>query len=171
MTTVEIVAMTGTHIDLLVPFEREMFGAEAWSASSYRAELADTRTRHYLAAVDGDGALLGWAGVMVVADSAEILTVGTVPAARRCGIGRRLLAGLLDEACRRGAAEVFLEVRVDNDAAIALYEADGFARIGVRRGYYDNGRVDAVTMRRPLADTSAGALGSAHERPAGEDPS
>jgi ribosomal-protein-alanine N-acetyltransferase len=41
-------------------------------------------------------------------------------------------------------------VRIDNDAARGLYAADGFAVIGVRRGYYDAGRVDAVTMRKEL---------------------
>lgn len=142
--------MTPAHVDALMPYEREMFGPEAWSAAGYRGELADTRTRWYVAAQDDTG-LLGWAGLMVVADTAEILTVGTVPAARRRGIGRRLLAELLAEAVRRGAVEVFLEVRQDNDAAIALYEAHGFERIGLRRGYYENGRVDALTMRKELS--------------------
>jgi len=56
----------------------------------------------------------------------------------------------VDEARRRGAREAFLEVRVDNDAARRLYASEGFDEIGTRRGYYDNGRVDAVVMRREL---------------------
>jgi [ribosomal protein S18]-alanine N-acetyltransferase len=147
---VEIVPMRPEHIDALMPYEREMFGSEAWSADGYRDELADTRRRYYLAAVDQDGALLGWAGIRVVADSAEVLTVGVVPAARRQGIGARLLAMLLDEARRREATEAFLEVRVDNAAAQKLYERSRFVRVGVRRGYYDAGRVDAVVMRKQL---------------------
>ena len=119
--TVTLVPMTAAHIDALMPYESEMFGTEGWTRNGYRAELADTRHRHYLAAEDGDGALLGWAGLMVVGDTAEILTVGVVPAARRTGIGRRLLAALLAEGVRRGATEAFLEIRVDNDAALRLY--------------------------------------------------
>jgi ribosomal-protein-alanine N-acetyltransferase len=145
-----VVAMTPGHVDALMPYEREMFGTEAWTASSYRNELADTARRHYLAAEGAEGELLGWAGVMVIADSAEILTVGVVPAARRRGIAVRLLDGLLAEARRRGAVEAFLEVRVDNEAARLLYEHEGFTRVGLRRGYYDAGRVDAVVMRREL---------------------
>jgi ribosomal-protein-alanine N-acetyltransferase len=61
-----------------------------------------------------------------------------------------MLADLLAEAVRRGAREVFLEVRVDNDGARALYASEGFAELGRRRGYYDGGRVDAVTMRKQL---------------------
>jgi [ribosomal protein S18]-alanine N-acetyltransferase len=142
--------MAVRHIDALMPYEREMFGSEAWSRSGYRAELADVRHRHYIAAENGDGALLGWAGVRVVADTAEILTVGVVPAARRKGIARRMLDALLAEAARRGAREAFLEVRVDNVAALALYAGEGFAQVGIRRGYYDGGRVDAVTLRKEL---------------------
>jgi ribosomal-protein-alanine N-acetyltransferase len=61
-----------------------------------------------------------------------------------------MLADLLAEAVRRGAREAFLEVRVDNAAARALYRREGFEDVGVRRGYYDAGRVDAVTMRKEL---------------------
>ncbi len=149
--TVRLVAMTPAHIDALLPYEREMFGTEAWSRNGYRDELADSRLRHYLAAEDASGSLLGWAGVLVVGPAAEILTVGVVPHARRRGIARQLVAALLVEAVRRGAREAFLEVRVDNDAARTLYAGEGFAELGVRRGYYDGGRVDAVTMRKELA--------------------
>jgi ribosomal-protein-alanine N-acetyltransferase len=151
MTTVTIVPMASHHIDVLMPYEREMFGTEAWTRAGYRAELADTRLRYYVAAEGPHGELLGWAGVMVVADAAEILTVGVVPTARRAGTARRMIDALLAEAIHRGAREAFLEVRVDNEAALALYEAQGFAPMGLRRGYYGGGRVDAVTMRRELA--------------------
>jgi ribosomal-protein-alanine N-acetyltransferase len=142
--------MRAEHIDALMPHEREMFGTEAWTRGGYRAELADVRHRTYFAAESPDGALLGWAGVRVVADEAEILTVGVVPSARRRGIARMLLGALLDEARRRGAREAYLEVRIDNAAARALYAKEGFAELGIRPGYYDAGRVDAVVMSRDL---------------------
>lgn len=145
-----IVPMTVSHIDALMPHERTMFGTEAWTHSSYRAELADTRSRHYVAAEDDDGRLLGWAGIMVIGAAAEILTVGVVPEARRRGIARELLADLLAEAVRRGAHEAFLEVRIDNTAARELYRSEGFTEVGIRRGYYGAGLVDGVTMRREL---------------------
>lgn len=145
----QIVAMRPDHLAAVMPYEREMFGTEAWTESAYRSELADVRQRYYVAAEIG-GELVGWAGVMVLAPEAEILTVGVVPTARRQGIGRALLAALIDEAVRRGATEIFLEVRVDNIGARAMYERDGFVEVGIRRGYYDAGRVDAVVMRREL---------------------
>ncbi len=145
-----VVAMTRRHIDALMPFEKQMFGAEAWAASSYRWELSETRTRYYVVAEGEGGELLGWAGVMVVDGAAEILTVGVVPAARRRGIAGTLVHALLAEAGSRGATEVFLEVRLDNKAALALYEREGFLAVGRRKGYYEHGRVDAVVMRREL---------------------
>jgi [ribosomal protein S18]-alanine N-acetyltransferase len=142
--------MTETHLDEVMVYERAMFGTESWSRSAYRDELRDTRTRWYIAAVDEEDKLLGWAGLMTVADTAQIFTVGTVPQARRQGVARTLIEAMLDEARRRAATEVFLEVRVDNVAAKALYEGFGFTPLRIRRGYYDGGRVDAVEMRLPL---------------------
>jgi len=144
------VPMTTAHVNALMPYERSMFGTEAWTANGYRNELADTRHRYYVAAEGADGELLGWAGVRVIEDAAEILTVGVIPSARRHGLAVRLLDALLTEARQRGAAEAFLEVRIDNDPARSLYLREGFAELGVRRGYYDNGRVDAVVMTRVL---------------------
>jgi [ribosomal protein S18]-alanine N-acetyltransferase len=145
-----IVPMTRAHIDELMPYEQELFGSEAWPASGYREELADRRHRWYVAALGADGALVGWAGIRVIATDAEVLTIGVIPSARRRGVASSLLAALLDEARRRGARQVLLEVRVDNAPARRLYLREGFTELGMRRGYYENGRVDAVMMHRAL---------------------
>jgi ribosomal-protein-alanine N-acetyltransferase len=142
--------MTSAHLDAVMHHEQDMFGSESWTRSSYRAELADTRHRHYVAAEDDDGTLVGWAGLMVVAEDAQILTIGVVPTARRRGIGQALFDELLAEAKRRSATAMYLEVRTDNEAAQALYRRNGFADLRVRRGYYDNGRADGLEMRREL---------------------
>ena len=143
------------HIDQLMVFERELFGPEAWTAHGYRLELADGRNRWYVVALDPDDAdrLLGWAGIMLLGEEAEVLTVGVVPFRRRQGVGSLLLDALEAHAAGRGVGTVFLEVRVDNAAAIALYERRGYERVGTRRGYYEHGRVDAAVMRRDLLAT------------------
>ncbi|SOD70390.1 ribosomal-protein-alanine N-acetyltransferase [Jatrophihabitans sp. GAS493] len=160
-----LVPMKEHHLDAVMPYEESMFGTEAWSREAYRDELRDNRYRRYFAVLQGaepgaepgaevgaePGAeLLGWGGVRVIGKEAEILTVGVVPSARRAGIATLLLRHLLADARRRSADEVFLEVRVDNEAAINLYRREGFADLGRRRGYYDGGRVDALTMHRRL---------------------
>ncbi len=102
-------------------------------------------------------ALVGYAGLGVRrrrrrSAEAEIHTIGVDPAHQRRGIGRALLRGLLAVADAAGAT-VFLEVRTDNEAARALYEAEGFTVVGLRRRYYRPSGADAYTMRRePQAD-------------------
>ena len=145
--------MTSADLDVLMPYEDAMFGTEAWSRQSYEEELADTALRDYLVA-DEDGSLLGSGGLLTIAETSQILTVGVLPPARRRGIGRLLVRALVDIARRRAADEVLLEVRIDNEAARKLYETEGFAVLGMSRGYYDTGRVDAVTMRLGLTGGS-----------------
>jgi ribosomal-protein-alanine N-acetyltransferase len=138
--------MTEAHIELVMEFEHEMFGVDSWTPDSYRAELDDTDLRAYLVALSPDAALLGWAGIMVIADTAQLLTIGVVPHAQRQGIARQLLYALLATARERGATECILEVREDNGPARAFYDGEGFTRLRLRRGYYDNGRSNAIEM-------------------------
>jgi ribosomal-protein-alanine N-acetyltransferase len=117
-----------------------------WTAAEFAALLA--RPGAVLAALPQGFALL-----QVTADEAELLTLAVAPAARRQGLGRRLLAAGLEAAARRGAAWAFLEVAADNAPARALYAATGFVEVGRRRGYY--GGVDALLLRRAIAATEA----------------
>lgn len=117
-----------------------------WSA----AEFADLTARAdtFLVGAD-DGFLLG----RVIADEAELLTLAVAPAARRRGIGAALVGAFLERSAARGATTAFLEVAADNAAAIALYSAAGFARTGLRKGYFhhpDGRRIDALIMARAL---------------------
>ena len=147
-----IVAMTPAHLDSLMQYEKAMFGTEAWTRQSYAYELADRELRSYLVSESDDGRLLGWGGVMIVGPSAEILTIGVVPEARRRGLATELLHALLDDARQRGASECFLEVREDNEPARAFYLREGFEQLRLRRGYYANGRVDGIEMRLALGE-------------------
>lgn len=90
--------------------------------------------------------VLGYAGLAVGADGADVQTIGVAPQAQHRGIGRALLGDLLIAA---GRLPVMLEVRCDNAPAIALYESEGFSRIGRRRRYYQPSGADAYTMLRP----------------------
>lgn len=151
--------MRVTDLDAVMPVEQEMFGPEAWSRQGYLDELADTELRYYIVAEAADHHLLGTAGLLTIGETAQILTVGVLPAARRAGIGRLLVRALVAEARRRRATEVLLEVREDNSAAQRLYASEGFTVLGRRRGYYEHGRVDAITMRYPIrrTDTRGGS--------------
>lgn len=106
----------------------------------------------------GDAADDGMILVRVVADDAEVLTLAVAHHARRKGVARALLAESARLAVLAGADAMFLEVAVDNDPAIALYAAAGFASAGRRKDYYDRGAqgtVDALALRLDLNSVSA----------------
>lgn len=87
-----------------------------------------------------------------IAGEAEILTVAVDPAARRRGWGAALVEVAAGVATEARAEAMFLEVATDNAAAIALYQATGFLKVGSRKGYYPHpdGAKDALVMRRAL---------------------
>jgi [ribosomal protein S18]-alanine N-acetyltransferase len=122
--------------------------SQPWSAQAFRDALASWH--HYLAARCGDE-LVGYAGLVFTAGpprpEAEVHTVAVAPEHQGKGIGRELVRGLLALADAEHA-EVFLEVRTDNEPAHRLYESEGFTVVGLRRRYYPVSRADAHTMRR-----------------------
>lgn len=116
---------------------------EQWSEAAFAAQLAFPGVFGFIA--EAGGAILA----RVAADEAEILTLAVEPDARRIGLGRALLDAAQQEAARRGAAAMFLEVAAGNAPARALYAAAHYAEIGRRRRYYPNG-CDALVLRRAL---------------------
>jgi ribosomal-protein-alanine N-acetyltransferase len=132
-------------IDAALAIERELF-PDAWSDETFWAELARVpESRHYVVA-DDDGAVVGYAGLMTVGGQADVQTVAVAPGHQGQQLGATLLRAIVDEATSRGCTEVLLEVRVDNEPALHLYEKAGFERISVRRGYYPGG-IDGLVMR------------------------
>ncbi|BBX27188.1 ribosomal protein S18-alanine N-acetyltransferase [Mycolicibacterium alvei] len=128
--------------------EAKLFvGDDPWPATAFLAEL-DAKHNRYIAA-RSDGVLVGYAGISRLGRMRpyeyEIHTIGVDPDFQGQGIGRRLLDDLLDFA---SGGTVFLEVRTDNEPAIALYESAGFVNIGLRKRYYRVSGADAYTMQR-----------------------
>ena len=101
----------------------------------------------FIVAEDGEGGVLGYAGLQVVLDEGYIDNIAVDPNARRHGVADELL----DVFCRFGAANLAfltLEVRASNEPAIALYRKHGFEEAGRRTDYYTKPKEDAVIMTR-----------------------
>jgi len=146
--TVIIDGLTAADADRCAELEALLFpGDDPWPTVAFVRELL-AEHNHYLAARDGD-TLVGYGGISRLGRTPpfeyEIHTIGVDPAYQGRGIGRRILDALLDIAAD---AVVHLEVRTDNDAAIALYRSVGFLEVGVRKRYYRVSGADAYTMRR-----------------------
>ncbi len=125
--------------------EEHLFGPDAWSSGSVRQELLGPRRVAVVAVVACDRELVvGYAVTASVGDVVDLERVAVHPGHRRQGLARRLLAAALE---RAGGDRVLLEVRADNEAALALYAAEGFTVIDRRPRYYRDGS-DAVVMER-----------------------
>ena len=123
---------------------------EAWTRGQCLGVLAMPGVRLLLASLDDEPA--GFAMTRTVLDEIELLLLATTPRHRRRGVGATLLRAVVGEARAEGATRMHLEVRAGNDA-VQLYLAQGFAKVGERRGYY-RGRLghlhDAHTYSRAL---------------------
>ncbi|MBI5341350.1 MAG: ribosomal protein S18-alanine N-acetyltransferase [Mycolicibacterium rufum] len=128
--------------------EAQLFeGDDPWPERAFLAEIA---AKHNLyVAARADDKLVGYAGIArlgrVKPYEYEIHTVGVDPAYQGQGIGRGMLRNLIEYA---DGGTIFLEVRTDNEAAIALYESEGFTKMGIRKRYYRVSGADAYTMKR-----------------------
>lgn len=90
--------------------------------------------------------IMGFAGLWMMADEAHITNIAVREIHRRQGIGERLLIAIIDLATELNARILTLEVRTSNAAAQHLYSKYGFARVGLRRGYYTDNKEDALLM-------------------------
>lgn len=135
------------HAETLAALHHISFAAP-WSAKAM-AELMALPGSFGFLAQDETGSPQGFILCRVAADEAEILTFMVLPPWRRKGIASLLLAQAIQEARDKGAASLFLETAVTNQAAIALYEKDGFVIVGKRPRYYEDGG-DALLLRRDI---------------------
>jgi ribosomal-protein-alanine N-acetyltransferase len=134
----------------------------SWGEISFRYELTQNQTAHFIVAVDTASEQRGWlarllhrppartivgyAGFWLVLDEAHIGTLAIHPHWRGHGLGEQLLIALLQRAIERGAVTVHLEVRVGNTVAQSLYRKYGFEAVGRRKQYYRDNKEDAFLM-------------------------
>lgn len=151
------VSLSLEDVPALFALEQACFGGEAFTDTQLRQMLS---ARYGLAmGIWEDSLLVGAALLEVLVPESEFHSLAVLPGKRRRGLGAALLKSALSAARKRGATEMFLEVRRSNQAAIALYERAGFAALSVRRGYYSHPREDAIVMRKRLASPSPGPIG------------
>lgn len=133
--------------------ETTLFPADAWHIDMFLEELTHPTRTYYMLELpgenpesgEGDWRAIGYCGTMVVADTADVQTIGVLPEYEGHGFGRAMLNQMHERSREQGAERILLEVRADNPRAQRLYERNGYRAIHVRRGYYDDG-TDAIIM-------------------------
>jgi [ribosomal protein S18]-alanine N-acetyltransferase len=146
--TVEYGPLTRADAARCAELEAQLFeGDDPWPARAFLAELEAKHIRYVAARADKK--VVGYAGISRLGRKRpyeyEIHTIGVDPVYQGQGIGRRMMTDLLEYA---SGGTIFLDVRTDNEPAIALYESLGFVNVGMRRRYYRASGADAYTMRR-----------------------
>lgn len=137
--------MAEQHVAQIAALETVCF-SDPWCESSVRSELTNPLS-FWLVALDND-VVVGYIGSQSVLGEADVMNVAVAPDYRRQGIATLLLTSLQKELRDKEVHSLTLEVRVSNEAALALYEALGYVPVGRRPNYYHKPREDALILRK-----------------------
>jgi [ribosomal protein S18]-alanine N-acetyltransferase len=116
-----------------------------WTLDSFYYEMNENQFSHYLIAEE-NGEIIGFCGMWLVIDAAQITNVAVVEEARGRGIGEALMREAIRVAQEASMDVMSLEVRVTNVVAQNLYRKLGFQDGGIRKGYYTDNLEDALVM-------------------------
>ncbi len=146
MSEVTITPLLRTDIPEVEKLERANYSLP-WSAQAFYDAL--DRDYYLFLKAEREGILAGYCGYQRSFEIADITNVTVRDEFRRQGIARQMLQALMAEGKCQGVERFTLEVRRSNEAAIALYNSLGFREEGVRKGYYESPREDALILWTP----------------------
>jgi [ribosomal protein S18]-alanine N-acetyltransferase len=139
--------MSGKDLDEILAIEEAAYRIP-WSRRAFEAEL---RAQHAFPLVIGQSSspfVLGYICSWLTPDECHILNLAVHPSFRRMGLASQLMETLIETCRKRGVMDYFLEVRISNEEAIALYRKLGFRVCGLRKRYYADTGEDALVMQR-----------------------
>ena len=135
-----------TNEDILFGLEQKNF-EDSYSLNGCKEELTSNIKNYIVAKIDDN--YVGYAGIMIVDNQAELVRIAVNKEYRKQGIATNLLNFFLEFLKKRNISEIFLEVSEKNSNAIALYKQLGFSNLYTRKNYYHDGS-DAIIMVRSV---------------------
>ncbi|MBO5364601.1 MAG: ribosomal protein S18-alanine N-acetyltransferase [Clostridia bacterium] len=141
-----------SDIDEILKLEELCFPEDPWSRLSFEKELDNPLSVFFVARDEETGKMIGYGGIWLMYDIADITNIAVHPDYRQEGIGRELLQLLVRIAEEKKMTAITLEVRESNLPAQKLYESAGFIHCGTRKRYYQ-GIEDAKIMTLELKPT------------------
>ncbi|ASK61238.1 ribosomal-protein-alanine N-acetyltransferase [Virgibacillus phasianinus] len=144
MADLVIRQMELTDIDSVVDVEKASF-ATPWSEDIFYQEVTKNQFAHYFV-IQVDGIIIGYAGLWVVIDDAQITNIAIMPSYRGHRLGEKLFEFTMKQAIRLGSSRLSLEVRVTNVIAQRMYRKFGLVPGGLRKNYYTDNKEDAIVM-------------------------
>ncbi len=116
-----------------------------WTEETYEHEMKHNDYAHYFV-VEIEGEIVGYIGLWLVLDDAQVTNIAILPQYRGYKIGEKLFGFALQYILQQGANRLSLEVRVSNVAAQNLYRKFGLVHGGIRKNYYPDNGEDALVM-------------------------
>ena len=144
--------ITQAHLPAVAELERAVFHAP-WTEQSLALLTGESGVGFVV--MQGERAA-AYGGMLCVLDEGQITNIATHPDHRRLGLGRSVVQALIGYAKEHGLAEIFLEVRESNTAAILLYEQLGFVSVGRRPRFYTHPTEAALVMLLRVSDAELG---------------
>lgn len=121
-----------------------------WSMKSIKGELNNPLAKYIVARDESSNVVVGFVGIWIVVGEGSITNIAVHPDYRNQGIGGKLLDSLINLCNDLNCSLINLEVRASNFAAQGLYKKYGFIVDGVRKGYYEDNKEDALLMTKNL---------------------
>ena len=117
-----------------------------WNYNVLKEELENKNSKYLVAKIDNE--IIGFAGIKVILDEADIMNIVTKKSFRNNGLGSLLLKNLIELSKNLNISSISLEVDETNIVAINLYKKFDFKEIGNRKNYYKNN--NAILMSKKL---------------------
>lgn len=136
--------MTENDIDVVLEIDLTCFSAP-WSREIYENEVLENNFAHYFV-IKTDENVIGYVGLWLVLDDAQVTNIAILPSYRGYGIGENLFGYALQYLIQEGAKHLSLEVRKSNQVAQSMYKKFGLQKGGVRKKYYPDNGEDAFVM-------------------------
>lgn len=133
-------------VSQIAKIEADLFGPGCWNKNMILQELQAPMRAYYADVELNTNTVAGYAGFWFDGDDAQIMTIGVAKEYQKRGIASNLLKTMIENAKSIGAKRMLLEVKVNNNPALKLYEKFGFTKMGLRKRYYMPEGIDAYTM-------------------------
>ncbi len=148
-----LAAFNQADIEEILAIERQAF-RHPWQRIDFENQLNAEHACHYCARLisDAAGLLIAYIFMHLFGSQLHLLKIAVTANLRRRGIGSRLLEQCFLREMKRGAREVFLEVRPSNITAVQFYRNLDFEVIGKRHKYYGDSKEDALVMIKKLQE-------------------
>ena len=145
MDNIEIEVMTLDDLETIKDILASDFD-EFWNHNVFKAELQSENSKYLVAKLNNE--IIGFAGIKIIIDEADIMNIVTKKIYRNQGIGTFLLNGIITLCKKLNLSSISLEVNEINKSAIHLYENFGFEKVGNRKKYYNGS--NAILMTKKL---------------------